>query len=172
MRIQDIPFKPNTRVLIGFTLSMFLLSCGDSKTPSTDNIEPLPVADTRAPEADVLFPWGVSRTTETMITVKGTASDQSGVDDIVVNDITATLFASEDKKSLDWQVEIPATKNIIVQSKDIHGNISNEAAKLELITGDVPRSFVIDDVNQRLIGVHDDNFKLMVMDCLRRSECN
>lgn len=140
-----------------------------------------------APIAEVLFPWSVSRTEESSITVRGIASDPDGIAAIRVNGIVASLQPTTiapdktnkfsiiaktdsvlglndsaankavDKSStqITWQATLEISKvnlDIIVETEDLLGNKNTAADSVNIISYDVPTSFTIDHVHNRLIG--------------------
>lgn len=147
------------------SLLCLLVSCGGDNKADADKsviIDPPALADTSAPTADVLFPWPISRTDAAYIKVNGTASDDSGIKEIRVNGVVAAMTSTNDKVVI-WHAEVQSAKALVVETEDIYGNISSAADTVEILTGVIPRNFIVDDKNQRIIGNHSDLDKIITI---------
>ncbi|WDD97916.1 hypothetical protein [Thalassomonas actiniarum] len=127
-----------------------------------------------APSVDILFPWTSSRTDADTLVVRGIASDPNGVAAIRVNGIEAEIQTNTsaslakttntrqlsstnetvENTEVNWQVSIPVSKptlKISVESEDNLGN-TDESASANVISYNLPSTFTLDNINNRLIG--------------------
>ncbi|WP_299593682.1 hypothetical protein [uncultured Microbulbifer sp.] len=148
-------------------------------------------SDTGAPGASIQFPWSISRTGASTITVRGVAADNAGkITSVRVNGIEASLsraaqpaaqsvfgvhFSPPDEfhenaidgddsagtiaasDTVEWEVEVPLTSgedtSLEVETEDDFGNIDSVADTAKVLSREFPTSFIIDEVNRKLIGI-------------------
>lgn len=138
--------------------------------------------DSAPPQAEIIFPWKISRSDQKTLLVKGVASDENGIRAVRVNGIDAELtvvssvapspkspnmaplpaFSGTGSESdgsgtdVTWEVSVPAqdgeSTELVVETEDDQGNLDSEAETAQIIQKKVPTSFVVDEVHRRLIG--------------------
>ncbi len=119
------------------------------------------IRDTLAPSAKVLFPFPVSMTTSTTLTVRGEAQDAENtpITAVTVDGVAATSndgFAT-------WQAQVPLSvgKRLLkVRTEDADGNSDPEAATITVSSGTAIENF------QRVRGIEFDaeNNRALVVD--------
>lgn len=179
-----------SKQLFVVTLLSALVACGGGGSPSEkpptptnpevpnelpDGVDPTPTEpdptpDGIAPQADILFPASRSATGGSSITVRGTASDASGIASVRVNGKEATITASTaadglakasgGDRAVEWHVEVEVPSGdseLVVDVSDTTGeaNIASDTAQIRF--NKVPSHFSFDTTNQRLVGVVDGN---------------
>jgi len=125
-----------------------------------------PAADNTAPTVVITFPTATSLTRGDTVTVRGTASDPSGIADIIVNGINA----STSDNYANWSVEIslsPGINNLTVTSLDNNANQDNQAALAVIESSEVVHSFgklTLDTVNNRTLVIGDGVISVVDLD--------
>lgn len=169
--------KPFLKYSFVIPVCLQLAACGGSSS----SVEPVttppetPPADTQQPQASILFPSKVARVEgENTIWVTGVASDESGVETVTVNGVSAELtpMAPENTQggdttavqSVTWQANIPVSSELTISVTDSAGNVNAEAASSTLYSGDVPTAFTVDNVNHRLYGFKWGSADLITID--------
>ena len=100
------------------------------------NVDATPVSaswsvDATPPTASITFPLPVSYTQAATLTVRGAASDASGVAEVRVNGVLATSATS----FATWTAVVPiaaGNNNLIVSTKDVPGNAAASAASAQV----------------------------------------
>ena len=159
MNYRNVTKFSASNFTLALSLAALLTACGSEQqtTPATTGpttTTPPPVTDTAAPTATILYPWVNSRTDTELISVEGIANDDSKIEEVKVNGIQATLTLVQGKKQVSWQAKVPKAGRLVVETRDVHGNINTEASTAKVISGVPPLTFTIDDENKRIIG-HD-----------------
>lgn len=134
------------------------------------------IDDKTLPAASITFPWKVSRTDGNTVVVRGTATDKSGIQSVVVNGVAANITCSSsvtagsryrpaaigDDDGVTWEavVTIPAhsTTNIVVEVTDGAGNTNASADQVQITNRWAPTTFVFDSLNHRLFGDFGSSF--------------
>ena len=145
-----------------------LVACGGGS--STSQPEPAPPApqppapDSLAPTAEVVFPWGKSRTNSKTIMVTGNAFDDGGVESVKVNGVEAQLEHNEAQNTTHWSASVPVTSDIVIETTDSAGNHDSQAAKVTLLYDDTLVNFAVDNINHRLFGKKHGSNVAVLMD--------
>lgn len=133
--------------------------------PDIDAAPPDP-NDRDAPQASVVFPLPVGITEADAVTVRGTASDASGIRAVLVNGVEAT----SSNGFLDWTASVPlapGTNVLGVEAEDALGNRGPAAASVTIertsrllanpngmaVTPDGATALVFDKVGQALVAI-------------------
>ena len=115
----------------------------ETETPETGT----PQTDAQQPEATILFPSAVAVVEGAdTIWVKGLATDNNGIANVLVNGVTAqievlqakyaeanateteTETETETNKSVAWEVNIPVSGEVVIGVEDLAGNLNSNAA--------------------------------------------
>ena len=120
------------------------------------------------PSAKITFPKQSAKTDSNTITVRGTASDDTGISSIKVNGVAATLQNNQESKQagglqksndtteITWEVtlELPyGESDIELIVEDQAGNITHgEQENLVLNNSRYPHVFLLDEANDRFVG--------------------
>ncbi|NMP32964.1 hypothetical protein HII17_15505 [Thalassotalea sp. M1531] len=107
-----------------------------------------------APKVEITFPISSAKTDASTLTIKGTATEDDGIADIVIEGVSADI--SQTNSTIQWQAKIPVKKsfkqNINIQTQSSNGHRNNKAGQFSLSSLDLPYMFTIDNENHRLIG--------------------
>lgn len=153
-------------------------SSGSSSSSSggTACINPT-IDDKSLPAASITFPWKVSRTDGNSVVVRGTATDASGIQSVVVNGVEASVTCSSnatasqfkykpaaigDDNGVTWEAVVPlpahATTDIVVEVTDGAGNTNANADQVQITNQRAPTFFVFDSLNHRLFSQFGSSF--------------
>ena len=121
--------------------------------------EPTP-QDKIAPTNTLLYPTGDAMVFVDKITIQGYSEDESGVDSVSVNGITAlndelAVKLPGRESAYYWRIDLDVPGDIpfpvSIETTDIHGNTASQVIQVQKYKK-VPGSFFLDSKNNRLIG--------------------
>jgi uncharacterized protein YjdB len=116
------------------------------------------VPDGTLPHAAIAFPWQQSIVKDIpSITVRGTASDVSGIRSVSVNGVEASLtLIGDDRTWVEWQALIENAQTdlqVVVDATDMSGERATEADSIQFLRPtSVPTTFTLDESRQRVVG--------------------
>lgn len=142
-------------------------SSTSSSSSSTSSGNP----DTVPPTATIAFPIKDAQTSDGTITLRGTATDNDGIQAVYVNGVAATLSAAQSgtattaglrkiaaetgESSVDWEItlQIPFGDNAFeIVAEDSSGNLDAEPETVTIRHTKFPPNALLDSAHDRLIG--------------------
>lgn len=140
-------------------------SSGSDSSSSTSSSSSSSGGDNSAPTARILFPAKDAQTSKSTVTVRGTATDDSGIQSIMVNGVAASfqpvaansgLQKTKTENTVEWEITLelePGDNNVEVEVVDASGNEGAEPEEVLIRYTQFPVDAVLDTTNDRLIGV-------------------
>ncbi|MEE2001165.1 hypothetical protein QWY20_06835 [Alkalimonas sp. MEB108] len=146
---------------------------------STTRDQPPATGTGTPPQASVVFPWSQSKTSAGTLTVRGTATSRNGISALSVNGVPANIHSQsvaaqrvsaqsfhaqgsngeDEEEEFEWtadvEIESDSDTELTVAVSDADGNENIDAASVRVNTLRAPAYLVYDDLQQRLIGVLD-----------------
>lgn len=174
-QIEQLQFglKPTDIPLAAPILTRMAMAATKDEAPETDD----PETDALKPEATILFPSAVAGVEGAdTIWVKGIATDNNGIANVLVNGVTAQIEVLQAKyadtnateiqtsQSVAWEVNIPVSGEVVIGVEDLAGNLNSNAASSTLFTGEIPTAFTVDDDNNRFFGFRGNSPRLISVD--------
>ncbi len=149
---------PCTFTTAGYGLNPGLLTLLQEDIPIYLEPEFAPSATT-----EILFPSENSSSTDQFVTVRGIASDPDGIVSITVNGARASITPMEGAQTVEsglytevsWRLPLnlqTGTNTVFVGVEDGRGNVNPIADTAAIQSARVPTQFVLDEINNRLIG--------------------
>jgi|GEM_PF-4261979 len=122
-------------------------------------------SDSSTPTAKILFPVKDAQTSRSMVTVRGTATDDTGIQSVTVNGVAANiqpvnagpgLQKAESDATVEWEVTLElelGDTEIQVEVEDTSGNTDEEPEEVLIRYSKYPTNVLLDSANDRLVGM-------------------